>query len=340
MDTNHEIGNPRKTRGPVQTRRDRVGAFRKLFEINSNVLVLINPDPDSMASALVVKRLLWKFVHRTVIGYIGEINRLDNLAMVELLKIPMVKLKEVDPEGFTHFILVDSQPNHSEIFGSFKYDAIIDHHAKTRGWDAPYVDIRPEYGANSTILTEYLRGAGIKPSQKIATALLYAIKTDTSNFERSGMGEDIRQFQYLFDYANMNLLRKIEKSELRLGDLDYFQKGLANRVVAHKGIYTHLGKVSSPDICVQIADFFTRVHRIGWIFVSGVYGDTLVIIIRIDGYRKNAGTLASQAFGDVGSAGGHPGAARAEIPLKSRHEKGVKIDGTSLKNFIRGRLKF
>ena len=47
-------------------------------------MVLINPDPDSMAGALAVKRLLWKHVHRTVIAYIGKIKRLDNLAMIEL----------------------------------------------------------------------------------------------------------------------------------------------------------------------------------------------------------------------------------------------------------------
>ena len=54
----------------------------------------------------------------------------------------------------------------------FEYDAIIDQHPKTKKWDAPYVDIRPEYGATATILIEYLRNAGIKPSMKLGTALL------------------------------------------------------------------------------------------------------------------------------------------------------------------------
>jgi nanoRNase/pAp phosphatase (c-di-AMP/oligoRNAs hydrolase) len=135
-----------------------VQAFLQLFKGNDRVLILINPDPDSMASALAVKRLLWKRAKKVVIAYIGEIRRLENLAMVDLLRIPMVKIEKVDPERFACRILVDSQPHHSEIFKRFTYDAIIDHHPKARNWNAPYVDIRPEYGATATILLEYLRG--------------------------------------------------------------------------------------------------------------------------------------------------------------------------------------
>ena len=320
--------------------RDRVRAFLQLFESNSNVLVFINPDPDSMASALAVKRLLWKRTHRIVITYIGEIKRLDNLAMVELLMIPMVKLEKVDTDSFNHRVLVDAQPNHSEIFESFTYDAIIDHHPKVKDWNIPYMDIRPRYGANSTIMTEYLRAAGIKPSMKLATALLYAIKTDTANFERGVIEEDVKQFRYLFQYANMNRLKKIERSEFRVNDLDYFQIALANRIVTRKGIYSHLGKVPTADLCVQVANFFTRIHGVSWIFVSGLYEGKVIIIIRNDGYRKDAGRLARVAFGEYGSAGGHQGAARAEIPLDTLKQRGIKVHASSLKSFIRKRLRF
>jgi nanoRNase/pAp phosphatase (c-di-AMP/oligoRNAs hydrolase) len=293
-----------------------------------------------MASALAVKRLLWKHVHNTTISYIGEIQRLENRAMMELLKIPMVKINKAAPESFTRRILVDSQPDHSEILRRFSYDAIIDHHPKKKKWNAPYVDIRPEYGANSTIMTEYLRGAGIKPSIKLATAILYAIKTDTGNFERGGTEEDVKQFRYVFQYANMNLLRKIEKSELRPGDLRYFQTALENRIVTKKRLYAHLGKVSSPDICVQVADFFMRVYGVDWSYVSGVYRGKLIVIMRSDGYRKDAGKMASRAFGPFGSAGGHRGAARAEISLDALHQKGIGTKDFTLKRFVRKRLGF
>jgi nanoRNase/pAp phosphatase (c-di-AMP/oligoRNAs hydrolase) len=330
----------RNARSPTVPRRGQVQAFLRLFKGNDRVLILINPDPDSMASALAVKRLLWKRAKRVVIAYIGEIRRLENLAMVDLLRIPMVKIEKVDPERFACRILVDSQPYHSETFKRFTYDAIIDHHPKAGNWNAPYVDIRPEYGATATILLEYLREAGVKPSMKLATALLYAIKTDTANFERDATEEDARQFRYLFRYANMNRLQKIEKSELRVADLRHFQTALDNRTIRKNRIYAHVNQIPSPDICVQIADFFMRVYGIGWSFVSGVCGDKLIIIIRNDGYRKDAGRLATVAFGAFGSAGGHRGAARAEIDIDALCQKGIRPDDADLEAFVRERLSF
>lgn len=340
MRTNKKEKNQKATKLRSRSARERVRTFLKLFGGKDNVLITINPDPDSMASALAVKRLLWKHVYRTQIAYINEIQRLDNLAMMELLKIPMQKVSEVPPEDFNRWVLVDSQPDHSEIFASLTYDAIIDHHPKSRKWKAPYVDIRPEYGATSTILIEYLRGARIMPAMKLATALLYGIKTDTANFERGGTEHDVKQFQYVFQYANKTLLRKIETSELRPTDLKYFISALENQIVTRKRSYVHLGKVPSPDLCVQVADFFTRIHGVGWIFVSGVCEGKIIIIIRNDGYRKDAGKLASRAFGDLGLAGGHRGAARAEIPLEALYQKGVKGYSSNLENFIKKRLKF
>jgi hypothetical protein len=64
---------------------------------------------------------------------------------------------------------------------------------------------------------------------------------------------------------------------------------------------------------VLIADFFMRVNSVTWSVVSGLYRNTLVIVLRNDGIRKNAGNTAIKSFGQFGSAGGHKGMARAEI---------------------------
>lgn len=242
--------------------QERVRTFLKLFKHNERVLVLINPDPDSMASAWAVTRLLRKHVRNILIAYAGEIESAENQAMMELLKIPMMRLDDGDLKSFTRHILVDSQPHHSRIFESFTYDAVIDHHPIVKRCNAPYVDIRPEYGATSTILSEYLLGAGIRPSVRLATALLYAIKTDTGNFEQCSNEKDVRQFRYLSHYGNLDLLRKIEKSELRPSDMQYFQIALENRISTKKSIYSYLGKVPSAGVCMQAADFFR--DSMGW----------------------------------------------------------------------------
>jgi len=49
--------------------------------------VIINADPDSIASALALKRFFWRKVKNTLIYRINTIKRADNLALIKLLKI-------------------------------------------------------------------------------------------------------------------------------------------------------------------------------------------------------------------------------------------------------------
>jgi nanoRNase/pAp phosphatase (c-di-AMP/oligoRNAs hydrolase) len=254
--------------------------------------------------------------------------------MVRLLKIPLVKLQQIDSQAFSKTLLVDSQPHHHEAFCDFEYDAVIDHHPITMTVDAPFVDIRPSYGATATMMTEYLRAAKIRPSKSLATALLYAIRVDTHNFELHAFEDDVKAFHYLFPLANMNLLRKIEISDMGVRDLKYFQQALESKRIIKGKIFSHLGQVQSPDILVLLADFFMRCHEVGWAVVSGVYHKNLVVIIRNDGFRKNAGSKAIKAFGRLGSAGGHRAMARAEIPLANLDGHLRKTDLSDLGRFV------
>ena len=226
----------------------------------------------------------------------------------------LVHIKEIDAKKYNRFVIMDSQPSHNSAFERFSYDVIIDHHPDTHA-KARYTDIRPNYGATATMMTEYLRAAKIKPSIKLATGLFYATKTDTSNFERQTQIEDVRAFQFLFRHANMHLARRIEQADLSLGFLRYFKLALDTRQIRKGRVFVHLGSVPNPDICVLIADFFLRINTINWSIVSGRVDHTLIVIIRNDGMHKNAGLTAKKSFGHVGSAGGHKSMARAEVPL-------------------------
>lgn len=297
--------------------KDRLHDFLNIFKKEDDVLVCINADPDSLACALAIKRLLRYKTKSVVIAHPNEIRRLNNVAMVERLKIPLERLKGIKASDFQKLILVDSQPNHLPCFEKLTFNAIIDHHPVGGDWQCDFVDIRPDYGAASTMLIEYLRAASMKPSVALATALFYAIKVDTQNFEKRGGLADGISFRYLFNIANRNLVRKFELTDLRRSELKYFSVALAELKYSKRRYYTHVGRVRSPDVLVIIADFLNHVGEIDWVFVSGIHGEKLVVIFRCDGYRKSAGKLASRTFGEVGSAGGHKDSARAEVPLKN-----------------------
>jgi nanoRNase/pAp phosphatase (c-di-AMP/oligoRNAs hydrolase) len=317
---------------------EKLRRFYDQFSGNDHVLVVINADPDAIASAMAVSRLLWRKVLNVTISHINTINRPDNLAMIRLLGVTLVPFEQIQMDKFSRIVIVDSQPDHNEKMAQLNPQVIIDHHPDS-GSNAPFVDIRPQYGATSTILTEYLLAAKIKPSAKLATGLYHGIKTDTNDFKGRTQIEDVRAFQYLFRYANIHLARKIEQADLRFDLLKYFRIALQNMRQRKGKVYIHLGNVINPDICVIIADFFMRVNTVTWSIVSGICDKKLIIIFRNDGIRKNAGKVAKEGFGKLGNAGGHKNMARAEIALndlKAQADIDVR-DDKKLLSWIIGR---
>ena len=312
---------------------EKVRRFYELFTSNDHVLTLINADPDAIASAMAISRLLWHRVANHTISNINRIRRPDNLAMIRLLGVKLVHINDIDESKFNRIIMVDSQPDHNEAFSGFFPHVIIDHHPETNA-KAPYMDIRPKYGATATIMTEYLRAAKIKPSVKLATGLFLAIKTDTSNFERQTLMEDVRAFQFLFRHTNIHLASKIEQAELTLDFLKYFKTALQNKRMRKGRVFVHLGSVVNPDVCVLVADFFMKVESVMWSIISGINDQKLIIVLRNDGIRKNAGKVAEMSFGHMGSAGGHKSMARAEISLSEIRDRVDHKDDKKLQQWI------
>jgi len=308
------------------SRRECLRRFYQRFQSDDRVLITIDPDPDAIASALAVKRLLWRHVASTDIVFIKPIRRWNNITMVKLLKIPLKEMSSISRSDYSKFVLVDAQPHHNDVFKSFSYDVIIDHHplpevsypcvpSECSLEESPFVDIRPSYGSTSTILTEYLKAGKIKPSTSLATALAYGIKTDTRNFERQTLEEDIRAFLFLYPFVNRYALNKIEISDLSIEDLKFFDDALKYYTISKHRVLVCLDEVPSHDILVILSEFFLKLHEISLSIVAGIVDSTLVIVGRSDG-KKHVGELLKKAFGNAGSAGGHAAMGRAEVPLE------------------------
>ncbi|MFH2092276.1 MAG: DHH family phosphoesterase [Pseudomonadota bacterium] len=312
---------------------EKVNRFLKLFASQSKVLVVINADPDAIASAMAIKRLLWRKVHEVVIAHFNKISRPDNLAMIAHTESGIVALNTIKKEEFDRFVIVDSQPDHNERFSEFKFDAIIDHHPITFD-KAQFVDIRSNYGACSTLLTQYLKSKKIKPSTKLAAALMLGIKTDTSDFTRQASLNDIKAFQYLYQFADNNIVVKVQRAALTQDDLEFLGKAIKNRKVLNNRVFFHARKITKPDELVVVADFFLTLSSINWSVISGVYEKKLIIIIRNDGLRKGAGNTAKEAFSEFGSAGGHKTMARAELDMKKIRKAVGSANNTTIGNWI------
>lgn len=294
-----------------------IEALEALFQKDASWLIVINADPDAIASAFALRRIMAHKVKSSAIARVNEIRRPDNLAMLRHLRIQIVPWEPHFLTEFQHFAIVDSQPHHHPVFESIPFSLVIDHHPllPEKPLQATFADVRAEYGATSTLLTEYLYNMRIRPGVRLATALQYGIRTDTGTFGRMSSEVDLRAYHYLNRFADSASLMRILRSEYLAEWLPYFSRAFENLRRCGSGHFTAVGKVSSADVLVVVADFFLKVHGLHFVTVCGVQEQNLVIIFRGDG-STDLGKLASLAFEAFGSAGGHKAMARAEIDLE------------------------
>lgn len=295
--------------------------WRQNLDKDGRWCVLINADPDALAAALALKRLLHKSARWVDIARVNEVTRPDNLAMIRYLRIPAKPWQPEKAANYDFFAMVDSQPGHHPAFAGIIFNIVIDHHpfSDIAAALAPHAfcDIRPGVGATSSIMAQYLRGLRQIPGTLLATALLYGIRTDTGAFERSGGEEDLKAYQWLSKYADNNILRRISRSEYLRSWLPFFSRAFRSLVDCNGGgAYAQLNEIKSADIIVSVADFFTKVHGLRWIAVSGIVNKIVIVVFRGDGSR-DLGRFADACFHDVGTAGGHRNMARAEFPASA-----------------------
>jgi nanoRNase/pAp phosphatase (c-di-AMP/oligoRNAs hydrolase) len=297
--------------------RARAEKIRAHFEGAEHVLILMqdDPDPDAIASALGLKTLLGRNRVSAPLCTFGTITRPENVAMCRILEIDVEEIRADAIRQFDRVAMVDVQPSFLEERFE-QVDLVIDHHPVETPIRARIRDVRPSYGATSTILVEYLRAADVKISQRLATALLYGIKADTLGLERGGSRADLEAFSFLYTLANHNALRRIERPELSDKALDVLAHGLARRQIVRGVFFSHLGQVATADQIPQFADFGLQAEGVEWSVVSGVVEDTVHVSVRNVGRVRSAGDVTRAAFGELGSAGGHRTMAKAVFPLR------------------------
>ena len=190
--------------------------------------------------------------------------------MARLLEIEVAQVTPKQVAEFDRVALVDMQPPHLRTKLP-RIDLVVDHHPEQFGYESEIRDVRPEYGATATILLEYLLCMGNNVGTRLATALLYGIKSDTFLLGRETNQWDVEAFSYVYPLANQNLLRRIERPELPPATVDALGRALKTRTVTDKVAFVNLGRVEREDLIPQIADFCLQFEGIEWAVVSGIY---------------------------------------------------------------------
>jgi len=325
------IGPPLLTELGRSVTRQRVQQYQRYMDDSDRVLILTHndPDPDAMASGLALRTVLRRTRQTAVVGCLEPVTRPENLRMVKLLDLKIETLTPEQLKEFDKIALVDVQPHY--FHGLLPHvDLVIDHHPEQSGYSAIFKDIRPEYGSTSTILTEHLRAVDMDISERTATAMLYAIKSDTLFFQRHANRADIEAFSYLYPLGDATMIRKMEGAEITAERLDYLIKAWQQGRMMEHVFCAFLGEPPREDFIPYVADFYLQLENVQWTVISGVVNDQFVVSVRNLGYSRNAGDFVRRWFAEIGSAGGHRTMAKAVVPVEAFQKKFGTYEGSRI----------
>ncbi len=283
------------------------------------IVVQNNPDPDAIATAAALREIAnQRHGVACSVAHGGTIGRAENRALVRYLGLNTRPIDGVASERFDRLAVVDAQPGAGNVglAGHAAPDIVIDHHPIRRETrSARFTDVRSGYGATATILYQYLRTAGIDVEPPLATALVYAIRSDTQDLGRESTRADLDAYLDLYPRANPRALSRILAAPLPHSYFSKLRRALDNATVFDHRVVSFLATLDSQDMIAEVADLLLRVEGASWSMCLGVVDGWLHASLRTTDRDLNAGAVARRAAGRTGFGGGHLMLAAVQIPL-------------------------
>jgi len=294
------------------------------------------PDPDAISTAWAHKLIAARFGVECDIIYEGRISHQENLALVQLTELGMVRYTEgYNLEQYKGTVFVDNQGTTAALTDRFaavgvKPVVIVDHHEKQDRIQAEFTDIRQKIGATATIYTEYIREGLLELNKsdanhvKLATALMHGIRSETSGLIRA-RAEELEAASFLSRIADSSLLEDILSVKRSKTVMDVIRLALENREIRESYSISGVGFLRSEDrdSIPQAADFLMTEENVHTAIVYGIIlkGDREMVVgsMRTSKVTLNPDEFLKEALGmtEMGRhyGGGRRGAGGFEIPI-------------------------
>ena len=236
--------------------------------------------------------------------------------MVENLKMPLTPVERIDLAQFDTIALVDSQPEtgNNSLPHGHRIDMVIDHHPLRPGSArAAWCDIRPDLGATSTIVFEYLRQQAVPIDAPLATAFFFALRTETRDLGRESTDAERRAYLALVPLVDHNLLYRMTHPKVPRAHFAALDRALRSALVFGDLVAVNLGALGYPDLVAEIADLLLSYEGARFVLCMGQYEDNPYMSLRTEADNARAGIVMRQVVGNDGAAGGHGTMAGARL---------------------------
>lgn len=265
------------------------------------------PDPDAIATAYGLQKLLGLYGVESKLCYDGRIDKLSASKMLDAFQIRMLPYADLisDMQETSRIICVDTQ-KHGGNVTDFIGDEIacIDHHPTFVPMEYQYQDIRIT-GACATLIAEYYALSGKEPESDVATALLYGLKMDTLQFTRGVTELDIKMFGFLFPRCDQEKLADLERNNMEYADLKAYGAAIESIELYDKIGFSYIPFACPDALIATLADFILSLIEVETAVVFSVREDGIKLSVRSEDPNIHAGNLVHGALKEIGSGGGH-----------------------------------
>jgi len=307
------------------------------------------PDPDALASAEAF-RILAKsrgISARVVVN--GLPHRRENLALIKEcgISVKLLDALNIKKSNRYRWAYIDCFPGNRNVtlhrYAPGNDFIAIDHHAQSP--KNPYLKTEgvliaePGAGATATILTCMLFAAEVIPSTRLASALSYAIITDTMDFSRGTTQDDLDSFKMLFPYTNQRIISRLRNAPKPRHYFRTVRRSMDKAMFYRHVAWVNLGEVNGGEIVAEMADFILTCERISWSLALGYRGSRLFMSLRSSNPKARCGLVIARLLGNLkGAAGGHDQFAGGFIGLNASMDP-ERIADEVVERFVRNLIK-
>ena len=287
-------------------------AFKKLLSPGRRLTIYTrnNPDSDSLASSLALKRIVEHYNMDADIYYTGTIQ---NKTLLNILVDDLTRVAEIsESQNVTAF--VDMLP--AELTGKKIIPAIVIGHTlgNIEGIRCAYRDIRTTE-TTSSILIEYLKKLGVAIDKKLATLLLFAIRDKTKTLITNLTFADLEAYWYIHKYVDMELLLSLEHPSVRLETFTDLSRAIDNKLIKGAYLFTTVGYVKDPTTIPKVCKYMLDIDGVSTALVFAVDATKIHIYAESENMELNMKNILRKAFEDLGEVTGGPFHAGISIPL-------------------------
>lgn len=264
------------------------------------------PDHDAIASAFGLKEIFNKFEIKSKIVYDGDIQRDSLKNLIKELNIKIKHIEDSTMKDHHKIIVVDGSKGNSNVTDFIGDEiGVIDHHSVKALEDIEFSDIRPGYGACSSIIFDYYKENNIEMSQNVATALMIGINVDTAMLTRKVHEKDLEAFVNCYTKADVEFVNFLLRNSIKTKDLEHYKYLLNNFEQREEMVFCYFPQGCDQNLLGILADFMLGLQEIRTVMLCADNSGKINISMRNEVRGINLAKIILELLEGIGLGGGH-----------------------------------